>query len=73
MNIALYSVLPFLIPVLVSFFLIRLSLAARSSHARIKLLESDGSSREKLVHVLAQLDTASYSKYRRPAPARERL
>ncbi|KAJ7748546.1 putative serine esterase-domain-containing protein [Mycena maculata] len=56
MNIVLYSVLPLLIPVLISMVLVRLSLKTRSSRARIKLLESDRSSREKLVHVLAQLE-----------------
>ncbi|KAJ7722437.1 putative serine esterase-domain-containing protein [Mycena maculata] len=56
MNIVLYAALPFLIPVVISMVLVRLSLATRSSRARIKLLESDASSREKLVYILAQLE-----------------
>jgi hypothetical protein len=39
-----------------SLAVVRLSLAARSSRARIRLLESDASSTQKLAHILAQLE-----------------
>ncbi|KAJ7442260.1 DUF676-domain-containing protein [Mycena latifolia] len=56
LNIALYMMLPLLIPTVLSLLIIRLSLAARSSRARIKLLEKDASNTQKLVHILAQLE-----------------
>ncbi|KAJ7252775.1 DUF676-domain-containing protein [Mycena haematopus] len=55
-NIAMYVLLPVLIPVFVSLALVRLSLAARSSRARIRLLENDASNTQKLAHILAQLE-----------------
>ncbi|KAJ7890560.1 DUF676-domain-containing protein [Mycena olivaceomarginata] len=55
-NIVLYAILPILIPVFISLAVVRLSLAARSSRARIRLLESDASSTQKLAHILAQLE-----------------
>ncbi|KAJ6518780.1 DUF676-domain-containing protein [Mycena sanguinolenta] len=55
-NIAMYIMLPFLIPVFFSLALVRLSLAARSSRARIRLLEKDASSTQKLAHILTQLE-----------------
>jgi hypothetical protein len=48
--------LPVLVPSFISIALIRLSLAARSSRARIKLLEKDESSQETLIRVIAQLE-----------------
>ncbi|KAJ6619472.1 putative serine esterase-domain-containing protein [Mycena sp. CBHHK59/15] len=58
MNILLYTALPLLAPVLLSLIVVRLSLATRSSRARIKLLERDASASntQRLVHVLAQLE-----------------
>ncbi|KAJ6591588.1 DUF676-domain-containing protein [Mycena vulgaris] len=56
LNILLYTMLPLLIPAVLSLVIIRLSLAARSSRARIKLLENDASNTQKLIHVLAQLE-----------------
>lgn len=53
---AIYVLLPFLIPVFISLVITRLTLASRSSRARIKLLEKDASNSEKLVHILAQLE-----------------
>ncbi|KAF7356616.1 DUF676-domain-containing protein [Mycena venus] len=55
-NIALYALLPVLIPVFMSLAIVRLSLAARSSRARIRLLENDASNSQKLAHILAQLE-----------------
>jgi hypothetical protein len=48
--------LPILIPSFISFALIRLSLATRSSRARIKLLEEDESSSQKLINTLGHLE-----------------
>ncbi|KAJ7155405.1 DUF676-domain-containing protein [Mycena crocata] len=56
LNILFYSVLPLLVPVVLSLVIFRLSRAARSSRARIKLLEKDASSTQKLVYILAQLE-----------------
>ncbi|KAJ7091355.1 DUF676-domain-containing protein [Mycena belliarum] len=56
LNIVFYAMLPLLVPVVLSFAIVRLSLAARSSRARIKLLEKDASSTQKLAHILAQLE-----------------
>ncbi|KAJ7623235.1 lipid particle protein [Roridomyces roridus] len=55
-NLVLYAALPVLIPVFLSLAVIRLSLASRSSRARIKLLEKDASSQEKLAYILEQLE-----------------
>ncbi|KAJ7115950.1 putative serine esterase-domain-containing protein [Mycena epipterygia] len=55
-NLVVYTMLPLLIPTVISLIIIRLSLAARSSRARIRLLESDASNTQKLRHVLAQLE-----------------
>jgi hypothetical protein len=50
----LYLMLPILIPILIIIALIRLSLASRSSRARIKLLEKDN--KNNLMHVLEALE-----------------
>jgi len=55
-NLAIYALLPFLLPVVLSLVVVRLALATRSSRARIKLLEKDASNSDKLVHILAQLE-----------------
>ncbi|KAJ7915876.1 DUF676-domain-containing protein [Mycena leptocephala] len=55
-NIVMYTMLPLLVPVFISLNIIRLSLAARSSRARIRLLEKDASNSQKLAHILAQLE-----------------
>ncbi|KAF8216474.1 putative serine esterase-domain-containing protein [Mycena galopus ATCC 62051] len=55
-NIVMYVLLPVLVPVFISLALVRLSLATRSSRARIRLLENDASNSQKLVHILAQLE-----------------
>jgi hypothetical protein len=48
--------LPVLIPLGISLGILRLALAARSSRARIKLLEEDESSGPRLAHVVEQLE-----------------
>ncbi|KAJ6581475.1 putative serine esterase-domain-containing protein [Mycena capillaripes] len=55
-NLVMYTLLPLLIPVFMSLAILRLSLAARSSRARIKLLETDASNSQKLAHILAELE-----------------
>lgn len=52
----MYTLLPLLIPVGISVAVIRISLSAHHSRARIRLLEQDESSSEKLIHILAQLE-----------------
>ncbi|KAF5383782.1 hypothetical protein D9615_003712 [Tricholomella constricta] len=52
----LYSLLPVIIPVTVSLAVVHFSLAARSSRARIRLLEEDESRGQKLINILADLE-----------------
>jgi len=56
LNILFYALLPLLIPIAICMVYIRLTLAARSSRSRLKLLEKDESYREKLVHMFAQME-----------------
>ncbi|KAF8074750.1 DUF676-domain-containing protein [Lyophyllum atratum] len=56
LNIVLYSLLPLLIPVTISLVVVHFSLASRSSRARIRLLEEDGSKSQKLINILAELE-----------------
>jgi hypothetical protein len=56
LNIVLYMSLPFLMPTLVTIALVRLTLASRSSRARVKRLEKEDSSGQRLIHILAQLE-----------------
>ncbi|KIY53362.1 DUF676-domain-containing protein [Fistulina hepatica ATCC 64428] len=55
-NILFYVAFPIIIPLFISLAIIRLSTASRSSRSRIKLLETDDSSKSKLVHVIATLE-----------------
>ena len=48
--------LPVLIPVFISIAVFRLSMAARDSRARIKLLETDESKGPRLIHILSTLE-----------------
>jgi len=52
----LYIFLPLLIPLGLSVAVLRLSWASHNSRARIKLLEKDDSNRQKLIHILANLE-----------------
>ncbi|KAJ7574473.1 DUF676-domain-containing protein [Mycena floridula] len=56
MNIVFYVLLPLLIPGVLTMIVVRLSLASRSSRARIKLLESDESNGQRLANSLANLE-----------------
>ena len=47
---------PVLVPLLLSLIITRLALASRASRARIKLLEKEQSSQERLVHVVGRLE-----------------
>ncbi|TCD67955.1 hypothetical protein EIP91_011756 [Steccherinum ochraceum] len=55
-NLVIYVLLPVLVPVFFSMIMVRLSLEKRDSIARLKVLESDESYRERLVHVVGQLE-----------------
>ncbi|KAF8906243.1 putative serine esterase-domain-containing protein [Gymnopilus junonius] len=57
-NLALYALLPILIPTFFSLALVRLSLATRSSRARIKLLEKEAHNGDQrtLVELVAELE-----------------
>lgn len=48
--------LPILMPAIMTLVIVRLSLDARSSRSRIKLLEKEESYRSRLVHVVAELE-----------------
>lgn len=58
LNLVLYSLLPILVPVFISLAILRLSLATRSSRARIKELEREAHNegRQTLVHLFAELE-----------------
>ncbi|KAF8637665.1 hypothetical protein AX17_002733 [Amanita inopinata Kibby_2008] len=56
LNILIYMSIPILIPIFVSTAIIHLSLASRSSRARLQLLEGE-SQGQKLVHILAELES----------------
>ncbi|KDR80681.1 hypothetical protein GALMADRAFT_61407 [Galerina marginata CBS 339.88] len=58
LNLVLYSLLPLLVPMFISLALLRLSLASRSSRARIKLLEQEAQSgsQKTLVDMMAELE-----------------
>jgi hypothetical protein len=56
LNIAIYMLMPVLIPVVLSLVVFRLSMAARSSRARIKSLERDQSNGHTLIQALAHLE-----------------
>lgn len=55
-NLLVYASLPILIPTVITLILVRLTLASRSSRARIKLLEAEESNSERLIHAVAQLE-----------------
>ncbi|KAF8805075.1 DUF676-domain-containing protein [Phlegmacium glaucopus] len=57
-NLLLYTLLPVLIPVFISLAIVRLSLATRSSRARIKQLEKEAytAGQEKLADILDELE-----------------
>ncbi|KAF8347847.1 putative serine esterase-domain-containing protein [Amanita rubescens] len=59
LNMLIYLCIPLLVPVALAAVAINLSLASRSSRARLRLLEQDESHGERLVHVLAKLEGKS--------------
>ncbi|EPQ56502.1 DUF676-domain-containing protein [Gloeophyllum trabeum ATCC 11539] len=55
-NILMYLALPFLVPVIITLVLIRFTSASKSSRARIQLLERDESYRNRLVHLISDVE-----------------
>ncbi|KAI0369198.1 DUF676-domain-containing protein [Pilatotrama ljubarskyi] len=55
-NVLIYVLTPVLIPVFLTLVITRLSLASRASRTRIKKLEKDESSAERLVHIIGSLE-----------------
>ncbi|KAI1793462.1 putative serine esterase-domain-containing protein [Ganoderma leucocontextum] len=55
-NVLILIVTPVLIPLALSLIITRLALDSRASRARIKVLEKEESSRERLVHVIGRLE-----------------
>ncbi|PIL25196.1 hypothetical protein GSI_13085 [Ganoderma sinense ZZ0214-1] len=55
-NVIILLSTPILVPLVLSLIITRLALASRASRVRIKLLEKEESSRERLVHVIARLE-----------------
>ncbi|KAK0188992.1 DUF676-domain-containing protein [Armillaria mellea] len=56
-NLVFYALLPILIPIGASLIIVRLSLASRSSRARIRLLEKENESNgDRLIHLLSDLE-----------------
>jgi len=58
LNIAVYILLPILIPLFMSFYIFRLSRASKASRARIKQLEQESltAGHERLIDILAELE-----------------
>ncbi|KAF9240685.1 DUF676-domain-containing protein [Melanogaster broomeanus] len=57
LNIVVYALLPILFPTFISLALVRLSISSRHSKSRLKLLEADESNKEKLIHIIAKLES----------------
>jgi len=58
LNLVLYTMLPVLIPTVISIALLRFTLASRSSRARIKILEKEShpEGKQRLAEILAELE-----------------
>lgn len=52
----MWAAVPILVPTFLTLVTVRFTLSSRSSRQRIKLLESDPSARDRLVHVFAELE-----------------
>ncbi|KAH7914861.1 putative serine esterase-domain-containing protein [Hygrophoropsis aurantiaca] len=57
LNLVVYAFLPVLFPTFLSLVLIRLSIASHKSRTRLRSLESASSNSEKLIHILAKLES----------------
>ncbi|KAK7686254.1 hypothetical protein QCA50_010474 [Cerrena zonata] len=55
-NLLIYPALPLLLPLFLSFVVVKLSLDSRSSRSRIESLEKDESYSSRLVHIIGQLE-----------------
>ncbi|EIW79386.1 DUF676-domain-containing protein [Coniophora puteana RWD-64-598 SS2] len=56
LNLVLYGLIPILLPTFISLALLRLSISSRKSRSRIKMLESDKSDKNPLMHIVAKLE-----------------
>jgi hypothetical protein len=52
-----YALLPIIFPAFVSLALVRLSISSYHSRTRLKALEIDGSNKERLAHIIAELES----------------
>jgi len=57
MNLLVYALLPIIFPTFISLALVRLSIASYHSRTRLKALEIDGSNKERLAHIIAELES----------------
>lgn len=53
----MYALLPIIFPTFVSLVLVRLSISSHNSRTRLKALEVDGSNKERLAHIIAELES----------------
>ena len=53
----MYAFLPVVFPTWASLALVRLSISSRNSRTRLKALEVDKSNKERLVHIIAELES----------------
>ncbi|KAH7890808.1 putative serine esterase-domain-containing protein [Phlebopus sp. FC_14] len=57
LNILIYALLPVLFPTFLSLVLVRLSISSHKSRSRLKSLEADSSNQERLIHIIAKLES----------------
>jgi len=57
LNLLVYALLPVVFPTFISLALLRLAISSHHSRTRLKALEVDKSSRERLVHIVAELES----------------
>ncbi|KAG9313033.1 heme peroxidase [Chiua virens] len=55
-NILIYALLPVLFPAFISLALVRLSISSHNSRTRLKTLEGEESNKERLAHIIAELE-----------------
>ncbi|KAL4065872.1 DUF676-domain-containing protein [Scleroderma citrinum] len=56
LNLLVFPFLPLLIPALLSYLLVRLSISSKNSRKRLQSLEANSSARERLIHIIAELE-----------------
>jgi hypothetical protein len=57
LNLVVYALLPILFPTFISLALLRLSISSHKSKSRLKTLEADASNKEKLIYIIAKLES----------------